>query len=257
LRSHQQNWQLDRIFLTGFCTSNEVVLGERVLREAGKYPALVKRMWNLLSTRAFLLDWAQHNKVSPLEELPETAIKGWEEERDLRPGSSWLQANGLTAHSCRRLLAEQSLIDWLLIKGPGYFGIACRSGTAAHASLPRTDSNRWSELMSVAGDDMLLRLSSGFLVGWARQNGVSCPPDVLSDFLAKRRRESAASVSASDNHCAKHGQSDELLEIALTEWMLARGPSYFGLDWSFEYALLQELQISGMAARLLAGDAAE
>jgi hypothetical protein len=39
--------------------------------------------------------------------------------------------------------------------------------------------------------------------------------------------------------------------------MVARGPGYFCLDWSFEYALLRELQISGMAARLLAGDPAE
>ncbi len=104
---------------------------------------------------------------------------------------------------------------------------------------------------------MLLKLSSGFLVDWARQNGVSCPVDALSDFVAQLGREGTASAPGCQVDRAELDRRDGLAEIALTEWMVARGPGYFGLDWSFEYALLRELQISGMAARLLAGAPAE
>jgi hypothetical protein len=261
LRSNQRNWQLDRIVLTGFCASNELVPGERVLREAEKDPSLLTRMWKVLSTRAFLLDWAQNNKISLPEELFRTAIERWGKDRDIAPGSSWLQANGLTAHSCRSLLAEQFLIHWLIAHAD-YFGVTCRSETRAYARLPRKESNRWGEPMSFAGlehadNDMLLKSSSGFLVDWARQNGVSCPVDALSDIVAQRERGSTASDPGRQVDCAELDQPDGLAEIALTEWMVARGPGYFGLDWSFEYALLRELQISGMAARLLAGDSAE
>jgi hypothetical protein len=34
--------------------------------------------------------------------------------------------------------------------------------------------------------------------------------------------------------------------------MIGRGPRYFGLDWCFESTLLEELQITGLAARLIA-----
>jgi hypothetical protein len=262
LRSNQRNWQLDRIVLTGFCASNKVVPGERVLREAEKDSALLSRMWKILSTRAFLLDWARHNKILLSEELLRSAIERWGKNRDIAPGSSWLQANGLTAHSCRSLLAEQFLFYWLLMQGPRHFGITCRSGTTAPARLPRKETNCWGEPMSfaeleLADNDMLLKLSSGFLVEWARQNGVSCPPDVLSDFVAQRGRGSTASEPGCQADCAELDRSNDLAEIALTEWMVARGPAYFGLDWSFEYALLRELQTSGMAARLLASDRAE
>jgi hypothetical protein len=261
LQSNQRNWQLDRIVLTGFRASNKVVPGERVLREAEKDPSLLTRMWKVLSTRAFLLDWAQNNKISLPEELFRTAIERWGKDRDITPGSSWLQANGLTAHSCRSLLAEQFLIQWLIAHAH-YFGVTCRSETTAYARLPRKESNRWGEPVSfarldLADNDMLLKLSSGFLVEWARQNGVSCPPNVLSDFLAQRKRGSTASEPGCQADCAELDRSNDLVEIALTEWMVARGPAYFGLDWCFEYALMRELQMSGMAARLLTGARAE
>jgi hypothetical protein len=261
LRSNQRNWQLYRIVLTGFCASNKVVPGERVLREAEKDPALLSRMWKILSTRAFLLDWAQNKKISLPEELFRTAIERWGKDRDIAPGSSWLQANGLTAHSCRSLLADRFLIHWLMAHAD-YFGVTCRSETTADARFPRKEPNRWDEPMSFAelehaDNDMLVKLSSGFLVDWARQNGVFCPVDALSDFVAQRGRGSTASEPGCQVDCAELDRYSDLAEIALTEWMVARGPAYFGLDWSFEYALLRELQMSGMAARLLAGDRAE
>lgn len=68
-------------------------------------------------------------------------------------------------------------------------------------------------------------LKRGFIAEWARQNGVMLPPD---------RR--ARGRQATQDH----------LEARIVQ----RGPCHFGLDWSFETALLQELQVTGKAADL-------
>jgi hypothetical protein len=41
-------------------------------------------------------------------------------------------------------------------------------------------------------------------------------------------------------------------DLALTIWLIERGPRHFGLDWCLESALLEELQITGLAAGLIA-----
>jgi hypothetical protein len=132
LRPNQRNWQLGRILLTGFCASSEVVPGERILRQAEKELALLARMWNALSTRAFLLDWARHHKISLPEEWLRIAIERWGEDHDITPASTWLQANGLTAQSCRSLLAEKFLIAWLIAQGLRFAG---RKGHCASSAV--------------------------------------------------------------------------------------------------------------------------
>jgi hypothetical protein len=107
-------------------------------------------------------------------------------------------------------------------------------------------------------DDAFIRASRCFLMDWARRNGVSCPPDVLRDFAAqwerKRIRADGRRLVAQNGCADLHRCEVPIAEICVTSWMVERGPAYFGLNWSFEYALLRELQISGMAAQLLAND---
>ena len=266
LRSKSHFWQLNRMLLTGLLDSQAIRLGDEVLEASEKDPVLLDRLWPTLSTRGFLLDWASHNRIALPEQLLRDYIEQWERDRNITDHSDWLKANGLTRSSCRRLLAEHCLIDWLTTCGPGHFGLPCsspaslrqepqptRTGQALHSiarpALPDLEDQ------PMQADQWTRSSQRAFLVDWARQNGVCCPADVLEQNVMQRE--------GTDRGVAvpRHGRSDtqDLEEIdaspadeALTTWMVERGPFYFGLDWSFECTLLEELQISGMAAELLA-----
>jgi hypothetical protein len=62
------------------------------------------------------------------------------------------------------------------------------------------------------------------LAEWARESGVSYPSDAVGDSPA---------------------------DLALMVWLIEKGPHHFGVDWCLESALLEELQITGIAARLI------
>lgn len=69
-------------------------------------------------------------------------------------------------------------------------------------------------------------LKRSLVLEWARQNGISLTPV-----------------------CSDH--SVEQADAAFEEWIVNQGPQYFGLVWSFDLALLQELQLTGRAAELI------
>jgi hypothetical protein len=97
--------------------------------------------------------------------------------------------------------------------------------------------------------------------GWLRANGISAAiyrtaldERALADWLIVRfakgsgRRMVGLWASAQGVH-APDGVVDE---SALSEWVLAQGPGFFGLHWTPNLALLRELQITGAAAQLAA-----
>jgi hypothetical protein len=139
-----------------------------------------------------------------------------------------------------------------------------------------------------------------FQLGWARQNGVSCPEAVLTSFM--REREEGQRLRNPAEWLRANGLTQERYrmlsaEYALAEWMSSQGeaafglkrsfvlewagqngvfraaahrsdslgpstkglerwivdqgPGYFGQDWRFDVALLQELQLTGKAAELI------
>jgi hypothetical protein len=66
-------------------------------------------------------------------------------------------------------------------------------------------------------------LQHSILVDWAEQNGVSLPLEFLTE-----------------------GATEQTLE----NWIIEKGPDYFGLNWNFDTVLLEELQVTGRAAEL-------
>jgi hypothetical protein len=93
------------------------------------------------------------------------------------------------------------------------------------------------------------------LADWAREGGISCPSDVLSKYF-ERGEPATLPTSGSESFQISIDQTDAFdgapAECALTAWMIEKGPRHFGLDWSFESTLLEELQITGLAAGLIA-----
>lgn len=212
-------WRLERLRLTGFSRGSEIVSGNDVLSEAAKEPVLVAEMQAVLSARAFVMDLAWRKQLAVPDRLLEFYTRRWETTLDIVPGPDWLRANGLTYPSYRRRLAQHFLVDWLLDQG---------------TSDPTTRSPSANGEADDA--DLIVRMPQRrLLADWARENGITCPSDVLDKY--------AGEIVAS---------GDAPADCALTAWMMEKGPHYFGLDWCFESTLLEELQITGLAARLIA-----
>lgn len=228
LAANSHVWQLDRMLLTGLVGSGGIQSGEDVLEAAEKDEQLVARLWSTLSIRGFLLDWARHNQILVPEQALRSSIARWEIDHGVTPGCDWLRSNGLTLDSARALLAEQFLVEWLASCGPAAFGLtsADQSATPEHT----------------------------FLVDWARRNGVSCPADAARQVGAERTGPVAAPDAQGRSRSDRRPGDAAYASFTgqpLVPWMVEQGPHHFGIDWSFECALLGELQITGMAAELL------
>jgi hypothetical protein len=153
----------DGLILTGF--GDRSISGKTVLQEAQKDTSLVDRLWTILSTRFFVLEWARQNGIESI------AGNG----TSVAPQPDWLQANGLTRTRFEWLQERKTLADHL---------------------ISRKDA-AW------------------FIHEWATKHGI---------------------VS---------------IDHSLVDWIIEKGPAYFGFDWMFELELLQELQITGLAAQII------
>jgi hypothetical protein len=72
-----------------------------------------------------------------------------------------------------------------------------------------------------------------------------------NEFAAVVRAERRFTYAwAQDNGVVPDKCSSEIERNELIDWVLEQGPSYFGMFWNEELALLEELQMSGVAARL-------
>jgi hypothetical protein len=220
-----------------------------------------------LSMRTFVADWAKRRQLSVPDHVLEFYTRRWEKTLDIIPGADWLRANGLTYLAYRRLLAQHFLIDWLVDDDTACCGQQPRQprGIAQHRRLIR-DAERTSNSMMISpqpsqkgeADHVGLVISvppRRLLADWARESGISCPSDVLTKYVESG--EPATSLaSGSESFQIAIGAIDASdaspADGALTAWMIAKGPRHFGLDWSFEATLLEELQITGLAARLIA-----
>ncbi|MCF2147141.1 hypothetical protein IQ276_011920 [Desmonostoc muscorum LEGE 12446] len=111
--------------------------------------------------------------------------------------------------------------------------------------------NEWSAELA----DIWLELSQRrFLLEWARQNGVSYPPDCLNSYV--KQWEVAHGITDDANWLQATGLNLKsyralLAERALAEWIVEQRPSYFGRVWNFKVALIRELQITGRVTQLV------
>jgi hypothetical protein len=215
-------WRPERLRLTGFACGSQVVLGSDVLSAAEKDAALCARLVPVLLARAFVMDLARRRQLSLPDHLLESCTRRWEAILDVVPDSDWLRGNGLTTLSYRRLLARHFLVDWLIDHDAGHGDRPLQPETAAD------DLDQLSLVVSMPRPRLLAE--------WARESGVSCPTDILGKYI--EQSDSAGGDSPAD--------------FALAVWLIEKGPGHFGMDWYLESAVLEELQITGLAARIIA-----
>lgn len=212
-------------------------LGERLLADEARC-ATMRR----LAAAAFIQDLARRRGWAAPE--PQAARSGGAGlvasdgaiQRDL------LAARGLTSAMLARLLRERATVRWILSRGPQAFGLPWDARAAAQ--LDATLGALRSE--GPTGD---ARAARPFLVAWVRTAGVECPDDEVA-ALERRARDLCAS---SAGHPAL---SDALVaewarDTATEQWLLRRGPGYFGIRWSGELAALQELQLATCTTEIL------
>jgi hypothetical protein len=260
-------WRLERLRLTGFSRGSEIVLGGDVLSEVKKDPIFCARMRTVLSMRAFVAELASRRQLSVPDHMLEFYTRRWEKTLDIFPGADWLRTNGLTYLSYRRLLAQHFLTDWLVDQDASY---CSRLPEESHRIVEDDPSTRETERASdstmtspetstkVVADHfrLVVRMPRRrLLADWARENGISGPSDALDKYF-ESGQPAALPAGGSESFQIAIGEIDAFdaspADFALTAWMIEKGPCHFGLDWSFEGTLLEELQITGLAARLIA-----
>jgi hypothetical protein len=96
-----------------------------------------------------------------------------------------------------------------------------------------------------------LALSERLLIlDWATKSGISCPQELSDSYIEEwEERQHERNMLAPE----RTPEARRLLrERSLVDWIIKKGPAYFGFDWIFGLELVQELQITGVAARILA-----
>lgn len=219
-------WRPERLRLTGFLSGSEIFAGSYVLSLAEKESALFAQLQAVLAGRAFVLDLARRKRLSLPDDRLEFYTRRWGKAFNNLADSDWLAANGLTCRAYRRLLAQHFLIDWLIDQDAE----SARAGEADDVGIVIGMPQR--------------RL----LADWARGNGIACPSDVLDQYI-ERVDPAGGPDSPQING---EGIDASPADCALTAWMMEKGPRYFGLDWCPESSLLEELQLTGLAAKLIA-----
>jgi hypothetical protein len=246
---------------------SEIVLGSHVLSAVKKDPILCARMQTVLSTRAFVMDLARRKQLSIPDHLLEFYTRRWKKTLNIIPKADWLRANGLTCLSYRRLLAQHFLIDWLVDQdtdccgGPPHEPRGIEQDGRSIPDMERTSNSIMISPEPSLKDEadqvgLVVRMPPRrLLADWAREGGISCPSDVLSKYF-ERGEPATLPASGSESFQISIDETDAFdgapVDCALTAWMIEKGPRHFGLDWSFESTLLEELQITGLAARLIA-----
>ncbi|MDY7230452.1 TfuA-like protein [Hyalangium rubrum] len=207
-----------------------------------------QELWDATSQRVlrqwFILDWARQRELT----CPETSVRAfeshWARANDVVDAGTWARAHGLTRQEHTALLAERALLSWLLESGPGAFGLEWDRDAVARleAHLSRERPPRTSEAEERA-----------FIVAWARESGVRCPPAERDALFASWGLGSATSQvdAARSLELAPERLLRVLEERALAEWVIAQGPTRFGRAHDLEVAVVQELQLSGRTASLL------
>jgi hypothetical protein len=206
-------WADSRSLCAGF-GSGGAVSGAELLRRARTDDELTAPVRGDAIVRCFVCELARSRGVWPPAEDIESMCGP-----RTRSDERWLAANGLTHAAHRRLLASRARHHWFLSHLDGASGSEAREASAALAS-------------HLTGREREL------LLAWARTAGVAYPPH------AGPTRE----PDGADDGFAGNGEGNA--EEALLCWLLQAGPGHFGLPFNEDLAVLEELQITGAAARL-------
>ncbi|MBW4641603.1 MAG: TfuA-related McrA-glycine thioamidation protein [Goleter apudmare HA4340-LM2] len=87
-----------------------------------------------------------------------------------------------------------------------------------------------------------------FLLTWARQNQISCPPEYWQTYLQQWQQKYSIVDETQwlqSNGLTPLTYQEILEEYCLIDWIVREGPDYFGIEWNYQTALDAELRLTG------------
>lgn len=237
-------------------STGTLVSGKTLLDNIVKKTTLVKAYRPILSKNFFLLQWAQQKALQCPTAFYEAYWQRWRQAQNNVPYDQWLRMNGLTEGECQTELRQRALLQWLIQQEPASFGLEANSYTQIIQKLPPMLRQEKDNLQETERALWIEAMESAYLADWAREKGITCPTATVEAFIATW--EANLGISERESWLRTLGLHEEcywagLAACALSNWLSAKGPHYFGYTtWSFEVALMKELQITGRAAQLLA-----
>lgn len=258
-----------------FQKGGTLVSGAALLAEALKDSVLLKTLQPILRKNYFLRLWANQRNITCPPDYLQTYQQTWFSAVD----DQWLRANGITAVEFQAALAERALLTWLVQQNPLVFGLDfapywhfCErlmfgyencDRSVSETGIKGTEQTQQPSLPcahlahQVDGCADLLKQATEvcYLATWAYENGIVCPPTRVEKFTKKWEETLIPvpqAVWLATSTVSEVDYRKVLAAWACQDWLIEKGPLYFGYTtWSFEVALLQELQITGQAARMV------
>lgn len=266
-----------------------LVSGETLLTVALQDIELIRTLRPVLIKNHFLRLWAKQRQLKCPPDYLATYRRLWEAGLNNAPEDQWLRVNGLTGQEFQTEFEQRALLAWLVGRGPTAFGLDFEPYVQFLEALLKNE-NSWelrgtrenpnlgqagcSETFQVpmSSDEGLftkqenkkanqrlvcLRQASEIccLATWARENGLVCPPAHVEKFIKKWEETHQVSKRAVWLKAVNLSETVYLTvlgEWAGYDWLIEKGPPYFGYtSWSFQVALLKELQMTGQAARMV------
>lgn len=247
---------------SGGCLINGKTLLARVSEDTG----LIETLRPELIKAYFLLLWAKQNKLTCPQDYLKTFQQTWKRAYLVTDQEHWLRANGLTLREFQAALEERALLQWLIQQGPESFDLDTELYNQFGELLPNFNAGTLYKTVISPQHREKTNHNPGapggfkhpseicYLATWARENGIRCPPVEVETFIKNWEKDhqicGRATWLAAKNMTETNYLS-LLAEWAGACWLIERGPGYFGFtSWSFEVALLKELQITGRAAEI-------
>lgn len=157
--------------------------------------------------------------------------------------STWLRQIGLPVHRFEQLICMRATQAHLLAHGAVVLGIDMADHVIVVAALAR----RYG---ASAHPTLHQRAVTGcVLAHWAVQRGIHTPPAVLAQFTTDwlQREGFASQAQAVQDMGLTNAQFERVWsEQAMYQWLLNKGPVYFGYDtYAWPAALVESLQLTG------------
>ena len=175
--------------------------------------------------------------------------------------SQWLRQVGLTQREFDQLVRTRATQAYLLQQTPESLGFAFTDQRMAVEALAQcytqasTSPIDKAALLAKKRADLSARAVAGCLVtNWAGALGIHAQEEVIEQFIT--RWEQREAIESREHFLKAIGLTDLQFRLvwsqqAMYQWMLDKGPTYFGYGtYSFPKALMEDMQVTGAVRAL-------
>lgn len=177
--------------------------------------------------------------------------------------ATWLRQVGLLAQEFEDLVRVRATHAYLLSQAPESLGLDFSSQRVAvealahwYAKNPAGGIASATALAQERTELMARAVAGGLAVQWASTRGIQVPLEVVDAFIAGW--EQREGVGARAHLQQAFGLTDQQFlhvwsQQAMYQWMLEKGPVYFGYGtYSYAQALMEDMQVTGRIRTLRA-----